>query len=181
MKKARSCGPFSWVSGLKRQAFSALAGLPSVSWLFKWQGHAAQVTLGLNQYQGRVSGHHQGWTLTRHMLGFDFSGHRSLGFSDLAGIGVDPLQTGGLGDLAQVLQRQVVRLDFRQAGRGLCRRCSCRNRCCRLGHHWCYRCCDGYSRYSWRRRECCWCCRDDRWRYIFSSCWRPFPLALRLI
>ena len=75
---------------------------------FKRQRHIAQITLGLYQHQWtRFNGHYR-CTLTRHMGWTWLSGHGGLRFGDLAGVGVNPLQARGAGNLSQVLQRQVI-------------------------------------------------------------------------
>lgn len=98
------------------------------------------------------------------LLGFSGDGRLYLG--NLGRIGVDPLQSRSLGNLGQVLQGQVVSLDFGQCG-GF----RCRWRCKDL--HWC--CC-------WRRYQ--HGCRVGGRRYgcyKFSSYWCPYLLGRCLI
>jgi hypothetical protein len=71
-----------------------------------------------------------------------------LRFSDLAGVGVNPLQTGSAGDLSQVLQRQVIRCHLWQSACGW-RGCAGHLRC------WSGNCCGCRYRHDDRGR----CCR----------------------
>ena len=74
-------------------AVAALLRTLRVSCVFKRQRHVAQVTLGLDQYQwARFNGHHRG-PLAWHVDWARLCGHGGLRFSDLAGVGIDPLQT----------------------------------------------------------------------------------------
>ena len=131
---------------------------------FEGQGHVGQVAFGLNQHQRGVFSRDRSRALARHRHWFDFSGDGCLSFGNFCRIRVDPLQSRTLGYLGQVLQRQCVRLDFRQAGdcrRGACwcgcRHCHDRRRC------WC----------SSQNRRCDWDgCRDRDRCYDFRSCWR---------
>jgi hypothetical protein len=114
--------------------------------LLKRQFYRTQIALGFDQHQRAFVGNHQRWALTRHVHRLGFSSDGGFGFGDLGGVGVDPLQAGSLGDLNQVLQRQVVRLDLGQAG-------SLRR--------------SGWRRCGSRRWRCDWCrCGNGDWRHI---------------
>ena len=101
-----------------------------------------------------------------------FSRHGFLSLGDLAGIGVDPLQTRRLRDLRQILQRQIVGLNLRQAG-GTGRysfRCNC------LGRHWL-----GCGASWWRFGKHGYCSNSSHGCYEFSSWLRTLLLDQSLI
>ena len=134
--------------------------------MLKRQFHVAQIALGLNQHQRAGIELRCCRALTRNVDRFGFSGHGSLHFGNFAGVGVDPLQTGRAGNLGQVLQRQVVGLDFWQGARcwrGGRRRNDrrCNNGSCWSGH---WRSTNGFGS-----------------RYQFRSYWRTLLLGYRLI
>lgn len=156
-RKSRcSVGPSSNKKACNLQAFlfsQPFAGCyTSVSgwWLFKRQRHVAQITLGFDQYQRCGNGLNFCSALARHVYGLGFRRHGRFCLCNFADVRVHPLQASAAGNCCQVLQRQVIRLDFWQTGRrcGYCSnsgRCSfdcgrCLDRCASgrtgLGYHW---------------------------------------------
>lgn len=98
-----------------------------------------------------------------------FKRHGLLDLCDLGSVRIDPLQAGTFSYLCQVLQGQVVGLDFWQACNGRRWSNSFYRRWYGCSRHWC-------SGHHWRSG-----CNYRGKRYKFSSMLCPFFGGYRLI
>lgn len=98
-----------------------VAALPAracvVRCAFERQHHVAEVATGLHEHQRALVDHDRGRALAGDMNGLGFRRDRRANLRHALGIRIHPMQSGALGHLGELVQRQLEVLHLRQRAR----------------------------------------------------------------